>query len=176
MTTRHPHRLGPSLLGYPCTQFNDTDNPGWWHSSYLEMTGMKLTLLQRIASPDLIYGVVIYVIKLSLLVLYHRLFRVYPSVRALVWGGVAICTIIAIPYIAMAIAKMVICSDISVVLRRLDFCGTKPVHTQLIAFGTANVISDLYILAIPLWPVRKLQLKRRSKKMALIAVFLVGFA
>lgn len=80
------------------------------------------------------------------------------------------------PYIAMAVAKLVICSDLTVVLRRLDFCGTKPVHTQLIAFGTANVISDLYILAIPLWRVRKLQLNRRSKKMGLVAVFLVGFA
>jgi hypothetical protein len=131
--------------------------------------------LQRLSSIDIVYGAVIYIVKLSILLLYYRLFAVYASSRKLVYGGVFIITLITLPYIAVAIARTVVCAGFRVVLEHLTFCYTRPVNTSIVAFGAANMISDFYILAIPISRVRRLHINQKAK-LGLLTVFLVGFA
>jgi len=114
-------------------------------------------------------------VKLSILFLYYRLFSVYDSSRKLVYGGIFLCTLITIPYVGVAIARIVVCSGFKIVLEHLTFCYTKPVNTTIVTFGVFNTISDFYILAIPLNRVLKLHVTRKAR-LGLLAVFLVAFA
>ncbi|KAF2875743.1 hypothetical protein BDV95DRAFT_280713 [Massariosphaeria phaeospora] len=143
----------------------------FWDIRALSLSASKI---QRLSSVDIVYGLVIYTIKVSILLLYYRLFSVYSSSRRLIYGGIAICTIITLPYLGMAIARAVVCSSFKVVLEHLTFCYTRPVNSSIVSFSAANVISDFYIFAVPISRVRRLHVDRKAK-VGLLAVFIVGF-
>ncbi|KAF2469382.1 uncharacterized protein BDR25DRAFT_304490 [Lindgomyces ingoldianus] len=142
----------------------------FWDIRAISLTEAKI---KRLSAIDIIYGIVMYFIKMSLLLLYYRLFQVYSSSRKLVLGGIFMCTLISLPYVGVAISRVVICSSFKVNLEHLTYCYTKPVNTAVATFGAANVISDFYILTIPIARVRSLSIDSRAK-MGLAAIFTVG--
>ncbi len=99
----------------------------------------------------------IFFTKLTLLLLYHRIFYPDKKTRYAIWLGVVVTflayLIIMILYISV--------SDLN----------TKTLLNR--AVGVMNVVSDFYILTIPIVAVSRLQMSR-SRKLGVIAVFLTG--
>jgi hypothetical protein len=144
----------------------------FWDIRAISLTEAKI---RQLSAVDIVYGVVIFFVKMSLLFLYYRLFSVYASSRKLIYGGIFMCTLITLPYIGIAISRVVVCSSFKINLEHLTYCYTKPVNTAVLVFGVANVINDFYILAIPMLRVKSLHVESRAK-IGLVAIFLVGLA
>lgn len=144
----------------------------FWDIRAISLTEAKI---RQLSSVDIVYGVVMYFVKMSLLFLYYRLFKVYTTSRKLIYVGMFMCTLITLPYVGIAISRVVVCSSFKINLEHLTYCYTKPVNTSVVTFSTANVINDFYILLIPIMRVRGLHVDSRSK-IGLAAIFMVGLA
>ncbi|OCL02128.1 hypothetical protein AOQ84DRAFT_305275 [Glonium stellatum] len=121
----------------------------------------------------LMYQFVALTIKTSILLLYQRLFVVSKSARYLIHFGIA--AVVAF-YISMIIASAVMCTP------RRGEKWLSPVSTnrcaqpELIASsiqGVFGVVSDFYILTIPLLQVYGLHISM-SQRIGLTAIFLTG--
>ena len=121
----------------------------------------------------MLYGPTAFFTKLSLFLLYLSLFRPKPTTRILIYIGI---TAISMMYSVTTITEAVLCiplpghSWISTVYTR------KCINTKTIGYvaGSFNVVSDLYLLVLPLPIVWSLQLPLR-KKIGLSAIFMSGF-
>lgn len=111
--------------------------------------------------------------KLTLLALILRLFSPIRWARWLIWGGIAATTIV---YTALSIFILSNC-----VPRKgqtwsyTTYYGTCTMAQERnsIVNGVFGLISDLYILAIPLWLVSRLSLPPK-RKLGVMGVFLTG--
>ena len=106
----------------------------------------------------IIYEPTTYLTKLSLLLVYHRLFSIHRTTRYLVYLGIAANTIF---YFIMMVL----------------FVFLKSVaagHTLSVVLGGVNILSDFYILCIPISAVSRLQMPLR-KKIGVMTVFSTGF-
>ena len=117
------------------------------------------------------------VIKASILAFYWRVF-VTPansqrSFKLAIW---TIATYVVLWWISIFFATLFQCHPIS------DNWGTSPLQLPgcpsniTIMYETAaltNVISDIAILALPFFPMRKIQLPR-AKKIAVLCIFMTG--
>lgn len=111
--------------------------------------------------------------KLTLLALILRLFSPIRWARWLIWGGIAATTIV---YTALSIFILSNC-----VPRKgqtwsyTTYNGTCTMAQEQnsIVNGVFGLISDLYILAIPLWLVSRLSLPPK-RKLGVMGVFLTG--
>lgn len=123
----------------------------------------------------MLYGPAIWMIKLSLFLLILELFGTLKWLRYLVYGGILVTGMV---YFSIMIAIAAACSprkgfskgDYLVVIAdpkcaRNDFLNTWP--------GIFNILSDFYLLVIPLPAVWGLQLPTR-KKIGISAMFLTG--
>ncbi|OAA58475.1 Extracellular membrane protein, CFEM domain protein [Niveomyces insectorum RCEF 264] len=118
------------------------------------------------------YFVDITLLKLTLLLFYLRIF---PSrgVRRLIWGTIAATCIFGVAFLFMGIFQ---CRPISYYWTRWD--GEHEGHCLNInALGWANaaisIALDFWMLAIPLWQLRKLRLHWK-KKVSVFMMFCVG--
>lgn len=120
-------------------------------------------------SLAIIYVFAIFFIKLSICLLYIRIFSVQRTFRYFVYAGMISCAISYTAYLGVSIATVVQCAGVS--FAKLGLC----VHAKVITIVTSviNVVTDLYILALPIGPILKLKLRRRQK-IGLLAVFLSG--
>ncbi|TVY78302.1 hypothetical protein LSUE1_G004229 [Lachnellula suecica] len=113
-------------------------------------------------------------IKVAFFAFYLRLFAVVRHIRVMAWVGIAVVTTFCVAFV---VADAVLCSpwpgehgwvDPDMVHR----CGTKA--TKLITGASYfNVITDFYILFIPLHQVVTLNVSR-AKKIGLCMIFLTG--
>ena len=101
---------------------------------------------------------VILLIKFTILWLYYRLFKPHAATRYAIWAGMIAVIII---YTTWFFAFMFM-NELSAVINYLFW-----------AQAILNVITDLYLLGLPIYAVSRLQLRRR-KKLGVIAVFLTG--
>ncbi len=127
-------------------------------------------------------------LKVSLLLLYVRLFKVSRSTRCLAYGGLAVVTLFYTSWLAANLAFCVPRAGGSpgaawagdsfgrgrspsavVQLVRCSRDREALLWTQAIF----SVISDAYVLAVPLRPVWRLQMPQR-RKVAVSALFLAG--
>ncbi|KAL8712350.1 MAG: hypothetical protein Q9220_003501 [cf. Caloplaca sp. 1 TL-2023] len=121
---------------------------------------------------DILYGPFIWLIKLSLFLLYLQIFNPLRYLRYLVWIGV---TVTILFYLPASIAKVVLCAP-----RRNETyaqayatarCGDS--KTINVCIGVFNIISDLYLLVLPIPATLALQLPRR-KRIGALVVFMTG--
>lgn len=112
-------------------------------------------------------------VKLTLLVLYLHLFKVHRLASWLIWGGVAVVSLFYVISIIVLLEACVPRSGHDWL--ETTFTGTcTPVQNGLSkGSGVFGLISDLYILAIPLWLVSQLTLQM-SRKVGVMAIFLTG--
>ena len=111
--------------------------------------------------------------KLTLLVLCLRLFSPIRWARWLIWAGVASITIV---YSALCIFILDNCVPRKgQTWQDTTYQGTCTMaqSRNSIVNGVFGLISDLYILAIPLWLVSHLSLSPK-RKLGVIGVFLTG--
>lgn len=120
-----------------------------------------------------IYGPVIFLVKLALFLLFLHLFGRLRWLKWLCWIGIAIT---ACFYISGLIVPFALCAprdgkswlemSLSTQCRNLQDYG--------IVQGTMNLVSDFYLLFIPIPAVLALQLPQK-KKFGVIAIFMTGF-
>ena len=99
----------------------------------------------------------IFFTKLALLLLYHRIFYPDKKTRYAIWLGIVVSFVF---YLIIAIL----------------FISVSDLRTKLLlnrANGVANVVSDFYILTIPIFAISRLQMSS-SRKLGVSAIFLTG--
>ena len=134
---------------------------------YIPRTFSKLP--QALTAISLTYGPVIFLAKLSLLLLYHRLFGVNKTMRYLIYFGIAFQAVFYLINTGFYAAAEAIC--ISAANLRTRFCLREWIFT--IIQGTVNVVTDFYVLILPVAMVSRLQLTP-GRKFGVIAIFLTG--
>lgn len=122
---------------------------------------------------DMTYGPIMFCAKLSLLLLYYRLFGRHCWIKYLVYFGIGT---MAVMYTAATIVFGCLC--IPRTGQSWVEVGLSPkCHKQLImvsyVLGPFNIISDLYLLLMPLPAVWQLHLPLR-KRVGITGVFLTG--
>jgi hypothetical protein len=112
-------------------------------------------------------------VKLSILLLYLRLFRASTTTRRLIYGGAAAITLF---YTAFAVLQLALCHPRrgesvlgDSVARRCSGSWKR----RFFAFPAFNIASDAYIVALPVRVVWRLQMDWR-RKIAVTAVFVMG--
>jgi ADP-dependent phosphofructokinase/glucokinase len=119
----------------------------------------------------MLYIVAICFAKLSVLLLYLRFFQVIDFTRHLIWFGLFFTILSSLGFMGNEIAQAINCMGIEALTNK--FC--QAVNKVVVIQAAANVITDFYILVIPLQQVYKLNMDVR-KKLGVAAVFGVGFA
>lgn len=110
-------------------------------------------------------------IKSSLLVLYHRIFRPVKAANLMIWTG---AITIVLLYLASIVTTAIVSGSCRhpPTLKDESACG----HTMgnlSSAQSIFSILSDIYVLAVPLRFVLTLQLPFR-RKMSVFAIFLIG--
>lgn len=118
----------------------------------------------------IIYPIVILFVKLSLFLLYLRVFGVRRTFRFLVYGGITFCVLCYTAYTGYSIGTTVLCNGIEAEAHAL--CKNANVIT--VFSGAINVVTDFYLLALPVVPLTQLHMQTR-RKLGLIAIFMTGF-
>lgn len=131
-----------------------------------------LTALQLANVSQILYGPIIFVTKLSILLLYLRVFapstksKTYFFIQILIWVNLLF-------YLASTLVKIFECTPRSKIWHR-DTPGTCVNINSLITTASIfNVVSDFLILLLPIACVWRLQMKL-TKKLGTSAVFAAG--
>ncbi|KAK4183647.1 hypothetical protein QBC35DRAFT_542631 [Podospora australis] len=129
----------------------------------------------------LLYNVSVICVKTSLLVLYLRLFRPSRLAKIMIWSGM-VCIVVV--YTFFFITKAIFCrpnqwpdgEDQFTFLMRVATAESKCYNPNLkfgIAEGVFSVVSDLYLMLIPILSVSSLHLPLK-RKLGMCGIFLVG--
>ncbi|KAL4938236.1 hypothetical protein BDV06DRAFT_226207 [Aspergillus oleicola] len=107
--------------------------------------------------------------KLSILLLYKRLFP-YSRLRFFIWGGIIVISALYGTFIIMSFVSPAICVNFHSTTS--NFCIF--VHTVVNLWqSSVNVVTDFYLVVLPIPRVLKLQMSRR-KKIGLVITFASG--
>lgn len=111
--------------------------------------------------------------KLTLFLLYLRLFSVDRTTKYLVYFGMA--TVISF-YLACMLVSIIACSPWTGETRFQGLDSSRCDGVKILAYVMTvfNLISDFYLLIIPLNVVRKLQMPTR-KRIEVLSLFMFGF-
>lgn len=120
-----------------------------------------------------VYEITTLVTKVSLLLLYLRIFKVAREAAIMVWTGIVFITMF---YLASFAAQAAMCFprgsenwfDATLAPR----CGMPQVRLAAVQ-GVVGILTDFYALAIPFVLVTRLQMTN-SKKAGVAAIFLTG--
>ncbi|MCJ1432718.1 hypothetical protein MMC27_002075 [Xylographa pallens] len=137
-----------------------------WDTRAITLTPFHLQQLESLA---VIYPIVIFLVKLSIFLLYLRLFGVHKVFRYLVYFGIAFQLIFYTAMLAVESSLTVHCVSINALTIALCNDNNIIVVTQ----GAVNVVTDFYMLALPIPQVLHLNLKLR-RKLGLLAIFMAG--
>lgn len=111
-------------------------------------------------------------IKISILLLLNQLFHVIRQVRLLIYIGMVVISIVTIPYLTISSIRVSRCNGIKAL--GIMICSNKVVSTTNLVFGLWNVLSDFYILAIPISQIQGLKMPNK-RKIGVLTLFLTGF-
>ena len=120
---------------------------------------------------EIIYGPIVFTIKLAILLLYLRVFQpirgTFVALHVILWAN-------ALAHVVGTFTEVFQCSPIRKIWYR-KFPGSC-IDQKGLQIGSAsiNIVSDLSILILPIWSVRDLQ-TGRNKKLGLFTIFGLGF-
>ena len=115
------------------------------------------------------YGLVMFLVELSVLLLLYSLFSVNRTMRYLVFLGIIIYASFCVALTGFNITVQLHCVNAV----SLHNCVCINLWIVTIATGTINTLTVLYILILPIEMVLRLQLTSR-RKLGLLAVFTIG--
>ncbi|KAI9043065.1 uncharacterized protein KD926_004568 [Aspergillus affinis] len=139
------------------------------HSSYLTQHD-RVIALKWFFAAQVMYKVVIGLTKVSFFCLYLRIF-IQPVFRRLCYGGIAFILAWSLAYILVTIFQCKpIASFWDKTIKHPHCVDSK---SQWLSYAVINILSDVAILALPLYPVSQLKLAR-AKKLALALIFGLG--
>ncbi|RHZ43922.1 uncharacterized protein CDV56_101559 [Aspergillus thermomutatus] len=130
----------------------------------------RVIALKWFFAAQVMYKVVITVNKISFLCLYLRIF-IQPIFRRVCYGGVVFLVAWGLAYILVTIFQCTpVASFWDKSITQKTCVNSK---TQWLSYAVINILSDVAILALPLYPISKLHLAR-GKKIALAVLFSMG--
>lgn len=127
-------------------------------------------------------GTVLYIgaalsIKLSLFIFYLRLFKPNKIVRWLIYGGITACGVFYSVSIIVTLSIMIPSPNQPDTTASWALRAWRSANHQeniLLSLGSFGIISDIYLLVIPIRSVYQLQLPTK-RKLGILAIFMVGF-
>src|SRR6202012_1894497 len=99
-----------------------------------------------LASTSLVYPFVIYFVKLSILLLYLRIFGVYRFVRFSCYFSIALFTLFYIAYVGVQAALLKDCVNQA----SLSMGVCKHIYALTIFQSAFNVASDIFVFLLPI--------------------------
>ncbi|KUI69912.1 hypothetical protein VM1G_05212 [Cytospora mali] len=133
---------------------------------------MKTSNVQLLSGNGITYPVTIFFAKLSILLLYIRIFSVNSILRMTIYTVVVILALFYSAMIGLGIGSIITCTGVQA--ETTAFCQTYSGPIVLVN-GSFNAVTDFLILALPFPLLSKLQL-RFKHKVGLGAVFAAGLA
>ncbi|KAI4115016.1 MAG: hypothetical protein LQ338_007924 [Usnochroma carphineum] len=123
---------------------------------------------------EALWGPTIWLIKLSVFLMYLSLFDVLTWFKRLIWAGIAVSGLL---YFSTTVAKLALCaprgSETYIMAFSTPHCdSTKKLG---VASGIFNIISDVYLLVLPVPVVWGLRITNKRKKFGVLAGFMTGF-
>ena len=111
--------------------------------------------------------------KLSLFLLYLRLFSVNQKPRILIYLGIVTTSLF---YFASMLVPIIVCSPWKGESRLMALASARCAQDKQLGYVTTvfNVLSDFYLLIIPIIIVSKLQMPTQ-RKIGVISLFMLGF-
>lgn len=156
------------LGGQECQgQFLGTQGGKKVHST---RTVADLRLYQVMSSTAIIFPFTVFFAKVSILLIYLRLFKIDRPLRISIHVGLILMALFHAAIIGVGIGTVIKCVGVSA--STSTFCNAASGSIQL-AQSAFNVVTDFWILILPMPLVRKLQLPR-SRKIGLFFVFGAG--
>ena len=118
----------------------------------------------------MIYSPLAMAVKLTLLMFFHQIFKPNKVIRWLTRIGMAVCTGF---YVAIFFATVFLCDPVAKAYN--PFVSGKCITATATPYasGVFNIISDLYILILPMPLVWTLQMSK-TRKIRIMAVFSIG--
>lgn len=117
----------------------------------------------------IVYAFAMLSIKLSILLLYFRIFNVSKTMRWMIYIGIYTQILFYLTYIATYVTLDVVCISGNTLTKL--FCTNTWIIVEVA--GSINVATELFILALPTVMVWQLQLTFR-RKLGVISVFMAG--
>lgn len=121
----------------------------------------------------LLYGPTVFFIKVSILILYLRVFSPDRRMRILIYLGMGYTllanSIVTILYGALCAPRK---GQSFLTAYTRTQCANN-IEDLTLAIKVVNLVGDIYVLVLPISPISKLQLSR-AKKITVIGVFMTG--
>ena len=137
------------------------------HATHFHNSAQKLIIVY-----ELVYGPTIFFAKLSLLLLYLRIFSPNQLTRYLIYFGIAVNFLV---YTATTVAFGYMCiprpSQTWLEGSTTAMCKSSSIMNYI--QGIFNVVSDFYILTLPIPVVWRLQMPQ-AKKVGVMVIFMTG--
>jgi hypothetical protein len=162
--------MGPHMWDIPGIVFFD-EKYGLVRASSPAAPGMQANKQQRLLFTEIMYCPSAYLIKVSIFLLYKRIF-VAPGGRAkkFIMGGLYASSVL---YLVLFILSFAFCTKSTSVVDGGE-CHTKGAYVTW-ALATINLVTDIYLLAIPPFVISKLNIATQ-RKFAVSAIFLFSIA
>lgn len=128
--------------------------------------------IRHLTSSIIPYPFTIFAVKLSILLLYRRVFSIDRFLHYGTILGFVLLMIVQLPYIVTQIYTVVHCASPRSLLVS-PFCSH--LYTVNITQSAVNIVTDFYVLCLPLPRLVKLNLPIR-RKIGLCFIFAAGFA
>lgn len=169
-----------SVIAYTGIILDLLGDPLGPHQWNVPLTKITLKFVSFSVAMSCMYAANAILVKSTLLIFYLRIFRPNKRARMMIWFGIAF--IVAF-YVSCIIANMVDCIPVNQLLPGLepaewieaserDHCS-KPELTLTLVQGVISMLTDFYVLAIPVSSVLDLHLAPR-RKFGVMAIFLTG--
>ncbi|KAJ2985612.1 hypothetical protein NUW58_g5436 [Xylaria curta] len=166
-----------AFTGVSLSLFGSPLGPHQWN---VPLSHFNASFLERTLSSIVLFSFSSLFVKAALLALYLRVFAPNTSARMMIWAG--IITIVVF-YIVSIILNIRFCVPISMTTpvpdrdewaKKLAASScSQPVYNLNAAVGLFGVVSDLYVLLIPVSMVYKLKIPR-NRKIGILGIFLTG--
>ncbi|KAK0516461.1 hypothetical protein JMJ35_001064 [Cladonia borealis] len=115
------------------------------------------------------YPIVIFFVKLTISLLYLRLFGMQKAFRYSVYGGIMFCFLFYTAYMGTQIGTVILCVNTG--STRISLCRNTAILTLI--SGVVNVVTDLYLLCLPIRSLMLLKMRGR-RKFGLLLIFMSG--
>ena len=123
---------------------------------------------QTLTAGDIVYDPTVLFIKLSMILLYRRVFAVDKTMNRITYGAIAFLVTFYISEISVAIAVEALCTTAP---PNPSLCSNE--YKNTIAQACINVVTDFAVLGFPITKVFNLQMPLQ-RKIRVSAIFGVG--
>ncbi|KAI1293943.1 hypothetical protein F5Y03DRAFT_326887 [Xylaria venustula] len=171
---------GASITGFTGISISLFGNPLGPHQWDVPLARFNENFLGRTLSSLVLFALSSIFVRTALLSLYLRVFAPNRAARMMIWVGI---TVIVVFYTLSIVLNIRFCVPLSMttpVPNPVEWANklkasscSQPVYNLNAAVGLFGVLSDIYVLMIPVSMVYKLRIPR-SRKFGILGIFLTG--